>query len=104
MTDAEAERAAYLALMYQDDEEIPETQDPTKPQSAEARPHGILSLPALSHMIRAQAKTIEAQGRLIQRLEQRMRVLDRQIGQQGRAINDVDAEMGQKIDRRDWDR
>lgn len=97
------ENALLRALMYQQDEDTSTTQDGSQ-RPAEARPHGIMSLPAVSHMLRAQERVIGDLTRQVRRLEQRLRNVERQSGSQSRAINDIDVEVGHKLDKRDWDR
>ncbi|RYD81405.1 MAG: hypothetical protein EOP84_11065 [Verrucomicrobiaceae bacterium] len=92
---SDSEESLRLALMYQsdDDEEVAEE----KPK--QDRPYGIMNMPAMSSAIRKMQETIDAQDRVIKRLNQRIRNLERQSGNLTREINQIGSEMESKVDR-----
>ena len=101
----------FLAAMYghDDEDETPSL----KPAEAGAPPipdRGIMSLPALSHLARQQAQMLATLGRAfaeyerrVTRLEGRVRAMERHMGQVGKALNSLDSEMSNKIDKRGWE-
>jgi vacuolar-type H+-ATPase subunit I/STV1 len=101
MTGDPLEEDDFRARMYGNQDEDDDAED-AKPGdvSAPAKPTGILSMPALTAMVRTLTKTIEDQDRRIKRLEGRLRQVDRATQRMGRAVNDLDVEVGNKIDRR----
>lgn len=96
------ENALLRAMMYQQDEDPTEGPDGAQ-KPATARPGGIMSLPAVSSLLRTQDAQIKDLARQVKRLEQRLRAVERQTTSQGRAINDMDVEIGNKLDKRTWD-
>lgn len=94
---------ALLAHMYFPEEEDDEPEDKPKVE----RPNAIMNMPAMSLKIRQfetlvaeQEKTIAAQARLIKRLDQRLRNVERHVGTMGKTINTMSSDLDNKIDRR----
>jgi hypothetical protein len=94
---SDSDKANLLALMYQsDDEEDVEVSSEPKPE----RPYGIMSMPAMSSMLRKMQAQLELQDRTISRLRQRIRNLEKSTGSLGRQITTLDGDMANKVDRR----
>lgn len=92
---SDSEESMRLALMYQSDEDEEVVDDKPKPD----RGYGIMNMPAMSASIRKMQETIEAQDRVIKRLNQRLRNLERQQGNLTREINQMGTEMESKVER-----
>lgn len=97
----------FLSLMYgQEPDEKPK---PTSPTGSTVPERGIISLPALSQIVRLQeraiaqlAKALSESERRVQRLENRLSRVERQTMTVGRAMSGMEREIGNKLDKRDW--
>jgi hypothetical protein len=95
MSDSDKEN--FFALMYQSDEE---DEAPTSAEPKPERPYGIMSMPAMSSMLRKMQAQLELQDRTISRMRQRIRNLEKSAGSLGRQITTLDGDMANKVDRR----
>jgi exonuclease VII large subunit len=93
------DQSELLAAMYAADDED-ETPSTSANPLAPPRPTGIMSMPAMSAMLRQQAQTIEAQARQIRSLDRRIRAMERMGAKTTQAMRDLDTALDRKIDRR----
>lgn len=95
VTESMVDHEALLAHMY--DPEGEEEQEPDQPKVE--RPYGIMSMPAMSAEIRKMREALETQERMIKRLTQRIRNMERQSNTIARHVKDLDSEIETKVDR-----
>lgn len=86
----------WKAMMYGDEPEevLPEIKSEVLP------PRGIINMPAMSAELRKLRGTIEVQDRVIKRLVQRMRNIERRVNANSNDVNSIWTDLDGKIDRR----
>jgi hypothetical protein len=86
----------WKAMMYGDDpeEELPQIKSEVLP------PRGIINMPAMSAEIRKLRATVETQERIIKRLVQRMRNIERRVNSNSQDVGAIWTDLDNKIDRR----
>lgn len=90
------DRMSLLATMYDS-----EDGSPAAPSEPQARPHpaAAMNMVQMSAYVRRLERTVDEQGRALRRLENEVRRLLHALGNVRREVN---AELDQKIDRRDF--
>jgi hypothetical protein len=82
--------------MYGDEpeEELPQVKSEVLP------PRGIINMPAMSAELRRLRETVETQDRVIKRLVQRIRNVERRVNANSHDVTAIWTDMDGKIDRR----
>jgi hypothetical protein len=86
----------WKAMMYGDEPEevVPQVKSEVLP------PRGIINMPAMSAELRRLRGTVETQDRVIKRLVQRIRNIERRVNSNSQDVTAIWTDMDNKIDRR----